>query len=81
MGVVLLLIFFPSLFGSFRRNGIWVIGDGCFTYIVFLLHLNGSNVRQKIWRRFIAAVKLPLLTLLMKSIVTCFCVQCLTEGA
>jgi hypothetical protein len=43
--------------------------------------LNGSDVRQKNWRRFIAAVKLPLLTLLMKSIVTCFCVQCLTEGA
>jgi hypothetical protein len=54
---------------------------GVLRTLSFLLQLNGSDVRQKNWRRFIAAVKLPLLTLLMKSIVTCFCVQCLTEGA
>jgi hypothetical protein len=36
MGVVLsVFLFSPSISGSFRRNGIWVIGDRCFTYIVF----------------------------------------------
>jgi hypothetical protein len=34
-GCCFVVVLFPPLFGSFRRNGIWVIGDGCFTYIVF----------------------------------------------
>lgn len=72
---------FPPFLGRSAAMAFGWSVIGVLHTLSFLLQLNGSDVRQKIWRRFIAAVKLPLLTLLMKSIVTCFCVQCLTEGA
>ncbi len=73
--------FYPSLLGHSAAMAFGWSVIGVLYTLSFLLQLNGSDVRQKNWRRFIAAVKLPLLTLLIKSIVTCFCVQCLTEGA